>query len=129
MDKVSFIALVRYLGWVCYQMGAGLPIHNNTDGLYPPSEDRLESLKIGTEWALSNPSATAEDNHKCWMETKLKQGWKYGEVLDTVLKTHPDIVDYHNLTEVEKRKDDMDILMVRLAARLYEDIQKSGGLT
>ena len=28
MDKVEFIAKVRYLGWICYQMGADLPLHD-----------------------------------------------------------------------------------------------------
>lgn len=128
MQEVEFIALVRYLGWLCYQLGAGLELHDTVEGLYPPSEDRLNSLKIGTEWVLNNPLATAEDNHKCWMETKAKLGWKYGEVLDVEKKTHPDMVEYSKLSEIERRKDDMDIMMVRLGEILYKSIKENGGL-
>lgn len=124
ITREDFIAYIRYLGWICYQMGTDLPIHDSDISTYKPSLDRLNSLRIGTRWALENPSATAEDNHKCWMDTKVSQGWKYGDTLDIEAKTHPSLVPYDELSPVEQRKDEMDLLMVRLANQLYEDIMK-----
>ncbi len=121
MSREEFIALVRYLGWICFQMGADLPLHDVSSD-YKISKERLESLIEGTRWALDNPDATPEDNHKKWMETKIFQGWKYGDKLDTIHKTHPSIIPFESLSEVEKKKDEMDLLMVKLANDLYNKL-------
>jgi len=122
MDKVEFIAKVRYLGWICYQMGADLPLHDVPED-YKISEERLKSLMKGTEYVLNNPSTTAEENHNIWMEAKKTQGYTYGEVLDVEKKTHPSMIPFENLSNVEKRKDEMDVLMVKLANQLFEELE------
>lgn len=122
MDKVEFIAKVRYLGWICYQMGADLPLHDVPED-YKISEERLKSLMKGTEYVLNNPSTTAEENHNIWIEAKKTQGYTYGDVLDVEKKTHPSMIPFENLSDVEKRKDEMDVLMVKLANQLFEELE------
>ena len=121
MDRVEFVSKVRYLGWLCFQMGAGLPLHDVTDD-YAISKERLDSLRAGTIWALENPNATPEDNHIAWMRTKASQGYVYGDVLDVANKTHPSMIPFDELSKVEQDKDVMDLLMVKLANRLYAEI-------
>lgn len=121
MDKLEFIAKIRYLGWICYQMGANLPLHD-VDDTYKISSERLIGLIAGTKWALEHPDATPEDNHKSWMESKISQGYTYGEQLSVENKTHPSLVDYAELPDVEKRKDDMDLLMVKLGEQLFNEL-------
>lgn len=121
MDRVEFIAKVRYLGWICYQMGADLPLHDVPEN-YKISEERLRSLMKGTEYVLNNPSTTAEENHNIWMEAKKSQGYTYGDILDVENKTHPSMVPFSNLSDVEKRKDEMDVLMVKLANQLFDEL-------
>ena len=122
MDRIEFIAKVRYLGWLCYQMGADLPLHDVPED-YKISEERLKSLMKGTEYVLNNPSTTAEENHNIWMEAKKTQGYTYGEVLDVEKKTHPSMIPFENLSNVEKRKDEMDVLMVKLANELFNELE------
>ena len=122
MDRVEFIAKVRYLGWLCYQIGADLPLHDVPED-YKISDERLKSLMKGTEYVLNNPSTTAEENHNIWMEAKKTQGYTYGEVLDIEKKTHPSMIPFENLSDVEKRKDEMDVLMVKLANQLFEELE------
>ncbi len=43
--------------------------------------------------------------HEVWAQTRLKQGWKYGEQLNQMLKTHPCLVPYEELPEEEKVYD------------------------
>ena len=43
--------------------------------------------------------------HEVWAETRIKQGWKYGEQRNDELKTHPCLVPYEDLPEVEKEYD------------------------
>ncbi len=121
MDRVEFIARVRYLGWICFQMGAGLPLHDVGED-YGISKERLEGLVAGTKWALDNPDATPEDNHKSWMESKREQGYVYGDKLSVEAKTHPSMVPFEDLPKIEQDKDVMDLLMVKLANKLYEDL-------
>ena len=40
-----------------------------------------------------------------WAETRIKQGWKYGEQRNDELKTHPCLVPYEDLPEAEKAYD------------------------
>lgn len=122
MDRVEFIAKVRYLGWLCYQMGADLPLHDVPED-YKISEERLKSLMKGTEYVLKNPSTTAEENHNIWMEAKKSQGYVYGDILDVEKKTHPSMIPFENLSDIEKRKDEMDVLMVKLANELFEELE------
>ena len=43
--------------------------------------------------------------HEVWAETRIKQGWTYGEQRNDELKTHPCLVPYENLPEEEKEYD------------------------
>ncbi len=43
--------------------------------------------------------------HEVWAETRIKQGWRYGEQRDDELKTHPCLVPYEELPEEEKEYD------------------------
>ena len=43
--------------------------------------------------------------HEVWAETRIKQGWTYGEQRNDELKTHPCLVPYEDLPEEEKEYD------------------------
>lgn len=43
--------------------------------------------------------------HDVWAETRIKQGWTYGEQRNDELKTHPCLVPYEDLPEEEKEYD------------------------
>ena len=43
--------------------------------------------------------------HYVWAETRIKQGWTYGEQRNDELKTHPCLVPYEDLPEEEKEYD------------------------
>ena len=43
--------------------------------------------------------------HEVWAETRLSQGWTYGEQRNDELKTHPCLVPYEELPEDEKGYD------------------------
>ena len=43
--------------------------------------------------------------HEVWAETRIKQGWKYGEQRNDELKTHSCLVPYEDLPEEEKAYD------------------------
>lgn len=43
--------------------------------------------------------------HEVWAETRIKQGWTYGEQRNDELKTHPCLVPYEDLPDEEKEYD------------------------
>lgn len=43
--------------------------------------------------------------HEVWAETRIKQGWRYGEQRNDELKTHPCLIPYEELSEEEKEYD------------------------
>ena len=43
--------------------------------------------------------------HEVWAQTRISQGWTYGEQRDDELKTHPCLIPYEELPELEKEYD------------------------
>jgi hypothetical protein len=114
MDKVEFIAMIRYIGWVNYQIAAMQDYNEEIN------DDQLESLMNGVMFQLVNPDVTSEESHENWIRSKYAQGWVYGPVKDFDKKTHPDIVPYDDLPEIEKLKDLSSSTSHRLALKLWE---------
>lgn len=64
-----------------------------------------DSAIIGVEFRLANPTAGKDAQHNAWSADKIKDGWVYGEVKDTVAKTHPCLVPFNELPEFQQKKD------------------------
>ncbi len=47
----------------------------------------------------------AKNVHEVWAETRIVQGWCYGEERDDAKKTHPCLIPYEELPEEEKEYD------------------------
>lgn len=43
--------------------------------------------------------------HEVWAQTRIQQGWTYGEQRNDELKTHPCLVPYEELPDAEKEYD------------------------
>ena len=63
--------------------------------------------------------------HEVWAETRIKQGWTYGEKRNDNLKTHPCLVQYIDLPEEEKEFDrNTSIGTIRLIMKFGYKINK-----
>ena len=47
----------------------------------------------------------AENVHEVWAQSRMEQGWTYGEERSDALKTHPCLIPYEELPEEEKAYD------------------------
>jgi peptidoglycan/xylan/chitin deacetylase (PgdA/CDA1 family) len=56
-------------------------------------------------WRLANPKAAPSAQHVQWLAQKRAAGWTYGRTKNGVKKTHPLMVPYADLPDVERRKD------------------------
>lgn len=63
-------------------------------------------------------SRSPEELHGSWMQAYLTMGWTYGEVYDRNAKTHPDLVPYADLGQLERDKDAVFVALCEIA-RLF----------
>lgn len=47
----------------------------------------------------------AKNVHEVWAQSRMEQGWIYGEERSDAKKTHPCLIPYEELPEVEKAYD------------------------
>ena len=47
----------------------------------------------------------AKNVHEVWAQSRMEQGWTYGEERSDALKQHPCLVPYEHLPEIEKAYD------------------------
>jgi len=67
----------------------------------------------------------ARNVHEVWAQSRISQGWTWGPQRDDALKTHPDLVPYEDLTEVEKQYDrDTATATLKLIIKLGYNINK-----
>ena len=118
MDKTYFIANIRHIAWVAFQIAAGQLYNEQIN------KDQFDSLVDAIVYQKANPNVTLEENHNNWMRMKRKQGWVYGETKDSLKKTHPDLVPFNELPTIEKRKDVSDIVVHRLASQLIDELDE-----
>jgi hypothetical protein len=61
---------------------------------------------------------SAAQLHADWVEAYHKNGWTWGPIRDREKRTHPDMVPYEELGQLERDKDDVFIALCEIA-RLY----------
>jgi hypothetical protein len=59
--------------------------------------------------------------HENWMESYLEMGWVYGPDYNAERKTHPDLVPYGELGQLERDKDDVFLVLCALAWQYIRD--------
>ncbi len=53
------------------------------------------------------------ESHESWLKNKREDGWVYGEVKDPEKRTHPCMVEYDDLPDDQKMKDEIFVSVVR----------------
>ena len=56
-----------------------------------------------------------EELHDDWVKAYEAMGWQYGPERDPVAKTHPDMVPYHDLGQLEQDKDSVFVALCEIA--------------
>ena len=92
-----------------------------TDSLkngYTPSPIDTSDIQLPAD--LENlVEEMAKNVHEVWAESRMNQGWTHGEKRDDVLKQHPCLVPYEELTDVEKAYDrDTAVSTLKLICKL-----------
>lgn len=63
----------------------------------------------------------AEQLHEDWVRTYATNGWRYGPVRDREKRTHPDMVPFARLGQLERDKDYVFVALCEIARQwIYE---------
>jgi hypothetical protein len=68
-------------------------------------EDPAIPGECDVKFTSSELDCLSRHEHGRWMREKLEEGWTLGPAVDPVARTHPCLVGYDQLPEVEKEKD------------------------
>lgn len=72
--------------------------------MYKPNPLNTDEITLSPE--IEELSEILSKNvHEVWAQGRIAEGWKYGEKRDDILKTHPNIVAYNELSEEDKDYD------------------------
>lgn len=71
---------------------------------YIPQPMDTSDVKLPEELELL-VEQMSKNVHEVWAETRIAQGWTYGEQRNDELKTHPCLIPYEELPEEEKDYD------------------------
>lgn len=67
----------------------------------------------------------AKNVHEVWAQSRMEQGWTFGEERNDALKQHPCLIPYEELPEVEKAYDrDTALGTLKLISKLGFKISK-----
>ena len=85
-----------------------------------PWADREEPFKAQFRDVIdrqmgSQRSASPEELHGSWMQAYFGMGWVYGPKHDPITKTHPDLVPYADLGQLERDKDAVFVALCEIA--------------
>ena len=79
---------------------------------------REQFLAVIERQCGSDRSTSPEELHGSWMQAYFAMGWVYGEQYDREKQTHPDLVPYARLGQLERDKDAVFVALCEIA-RLY----------
>lgn len=71
---------------------------------YQPSPIDTQGVELPEE-LLPLVEKMAENVHEVWAQTRIEQGWSYGEERNDELKHHPCLIPYDELPEEERVYD------------------------
>lgn len=66
-----------------------------------------DSATRGVLFTIGNPSAPPSAQHDAWLADKRRDGWVFGPAKDAGNKEHPCCVEYAELPEEQKFKDQL----------------------
>ncbi len=83
---------------------------------------RLQFLEVIERQSGPSRSESPEELHGSWVQAYINMGWKYGPERSIENKTHPDMVPYVRLGQLERDKDAVFVALCEIARRWVYDL-------
>lgn len=121
-NENDMLALVVSIAMACNQVNKAYCESNGdfTCQDWDQLSDELKRSAVnGVLFRLENPNATPEDQHNAWRRSKIKDGWVYGPVKNVEAKLHPSLVDYKDLPQEQRTKDNLFMAVVDSLSAIF----------
>lgn len=108
---------VERIAEICHEVNRGLceALRDTSQTRWADAPEwQRESARIGVDFHRMNPNAGPENSHVMWMQTKVDDGWVYGETKDPEAKTHPCLVPFEKLPREQQLKDELFMTICRV---------------
>jgi hypothetical protein len=86
---------------------------------------KVQFLEVIERQCGPNRSESPEELHGSWVQAYIAMGWQYGEKYDREAKTHPDMVPYAKLGQLERDKDAVFVALCDIARQWVYDASSS----
>ena len=83
---------------------------------------RDQFLKVIERQCGEQRSRSPEELHGSWMQAYFAMGWEYGPEYSRADKTHPDLVPYSDLGQLERDKDAVFVALCEIARQWIYDL-------
>lgn len=80
----------------------------------PPWDECSDEMQLGIVLGVRKAleGANPREMHEAWCENKVANGWVWGAVKSEEGKLHPCLMDYDELPEAHRRKDELFLAVV-----------------
>jgi hypothetical protein len=83
---------------------------------------KMQFLRVIERQCGDQRSHSPEELHGSWMQAYFEMGWQYGPEYSREKKTHPDLVPYADLGQLERDKDAVFVALCEIARQwIYAD--------
>jgi hypothetical protein len=86
---------------------------------------RAQFRKVIERQCSDQRSRSPEELHGSWMQAYFEMGWVYGAEYNRENKTHPDLVPYAELGQLERDKDAVFVALCEIARQWIYEAQQS----
>ena len=83
---------------------------------------RAQFLEVMERQSGPSRSESPEELHGSWVQAYIDMGWIYGPERDVEEKTHPDMVPYARLGQLERDKDAVFVALCEIARQWVYDL-------
>ena len=83
---------------------------------------RAQFLKVIERQSGPSRSESPEELHGSWVQAYIDMGWEYGPDRDVEKKTHPDMIPYARLGQLERDKDAVFVALCEIARQWVYDL-------
>ena len=84
---------------------------------------RTQFLAVIERQCGPDRSMSPEELHGSWMQAYYAMGWVYGDTYDRDKRTHPDLVPYARLGQLERDKDAVFVALCEIARQWIYDLE------
>lgn len=86
---------------------------------------RAQFLGVIVQQCGEDRSGSPELLHEQWVDAYREMGWTYGPTRDVQAKTHPDMVPYADLGQLERDKDAVFVALCEIARQWIYNHEES----